>query len=556
MRAHRRIAAGLFAGLGLQVGVWAVLIPELVASRDLEPAALGLGLAVMAATSIGALAAAGPLADRIGRRPLAVAGAAGFAVAFALLAGVEAQAALWPTLALYGVASGFLDLAANAIGSDYERAHRVRAMIRLHAGFSGAAAVGALLAGAVGPDTYWIATAVYVVLAGAAAVAPLPPHEAAAHDPPAGAAHESSVAAGEAAGDDSPGEGAGGRLALLRNPAIAVAVALCTLCFFGDGALEGYAALFLRDVLESGALLTGAALAAFHGASMVGRLVFSRPADERLVLTIAGLLASAAMALVVLAREPAVAAAGLLIVGFALAPGGADRAVAGRPQRPRAQRHRGVAGHHGRLQRVRPRPAVRRPARERDVAAHRADPGRRLDGDDRRAGPQGTVNKVSRDLVFGYGSLPAEEAGVECCLHDHRCDWDVAMDNREVIPGYKVYVDPETGERPAVEVAYLSISPHEGARVDGVAIPVSDDKLAALDRRERNYDRREVTHLVAADLGGRIWAYFGKPDARRRLARGRRRGTAVVSRGYVDMVRVAVPPDLPVRALVRRDVGT
>jgi predicted MFS family arabinose efflux permease len=93
-----------------------------------------------------------------------------------------------------------------------------------------------------------------------------------------------------------------------------------TLCFFGDGAIEGYAALFLRDVLESGALLTGAALAAFHTASLIGRLVFSRPASERLVLTIAGLLASAAMAVVVLAGSAAVAAAGLLVVGFALAP--------------------------------------------------------------------------------------------------------------------------------------------------------------------------------------------------------------------------------------------
>ena len=107
---------------------------------------------------------------------------------------------------------------------------------------------------------------------------------------------------------------------MLRTPAIAVAVGLVSLCFFGDGAIEGYAALFLRDVLESGALLTGVALAAFHGASLTGRLVFSRPADERLVLTIAGLLASAAMAVVVVARAPAVAAAGLLVVGFALAP--------------------------------------------------------------------------------------------------------------------------------------------------------------------------------------------------------------------------------------------
>jgi MFS family permease len=305
-RAHARIALGLFAGLGTQVGAWAVLIPDLVASRGLTPAALGAALALMAATSIAALAAAGPLADRIGRRPLAVAGAGGFAAAFALLAAVGTPAVLWPTVALYGVASGFLDLAANAVGSDYERAHRVRAMIRLHAGFSAAAALAALGAAALAaatsaPTAYGAVAAFYVALAAAAAIAPLPPHEEAG----------------------ARGSSRGPRLDLLPTPAIAVAVALCTVCFFGDGAIDGYAALFLRDVLASGSLLTGAALAAFHGASLAGRLLSARVADargERFVLTAAGLLASAGMTVTVGARAPVVAAAGLLLVGLALAP--------------------------------------------------------------------------------------------------------------------------------------------------------------------------------------------------------------------------------------------
>jgi cation transport regulator ChaC len=158
--------------------------------------------------------------------------------------------------------------------------------------------------------------------------------------------------------------------------------------------------------------------------------------------------------------------------------------------------------------------------------------------------------------VFGYGSLPAEEEGVACRLHDHDLDWGVAMDNRELVPGYKVYVDQHTGLRPAVEVAYLSITPEPGASVDGVAFPVTDEKLAALDRRERNYVRHDVTDLVDADLGGRIWAYVGSIAGRLRLARGRRRGTAVVSRRYLEKVPVDLTPDLPVRMLLRCDVST
>ena len=159
--------------------------------------------------------------------------------------------------------------------------------------------------------------------------------------------------------------------------------------------------------------------------------------------------------------------------------------------------------------------------------------------------------------VFAYGSLLADRRGTPCRLRDHRRDWDVAMDNRETIPGYKVYLDPETGQQPPVSVAYLSIVPATGECVEGVAFAVTDEELAVLDRRERNYDRCDVTHLIDVDLGGRVWAYVGSAGGRSRLADARRRGTAVVAHGYLDKVpsSIAVPDDLPVRRLLRRDVG-
>ena len=161
------------------------------------------------------------------------------------------------------------------------------------------------------------------------------------------------------------------------------------------------------------------------------------------------------------------------------------------------------------------------------------------------------MNTVRRQFVFGYGSLQAERGGLRCRLRDHRCHWGVAMDNRRVIPGYKVYVDPQTGERPPLHVAYLSITSEPGQHVDGHAFEVTDEQLEALDRRERNYDRRDVSDFVQLD--GRVWAYVGSAAGRRRLEQGRRRGTAVISRGYLD--KVGLPPDLPVRALLRCDVG-
>jgi len=163
-------------------------------------------------------------------------------------------------------------------------------------------------------------------------------------------------------------------------------------------------------------------------------------------------------------------------------------------------------------------------------------------------------------FVFGYGSLLDGATGTPCRLAGWRRRFGVAMDNRRTIPGYKYFLDARTGARPELFVAFLDVVPEPGASVQGIAAEFDAARLAALDDRERNYERREVTDLVDADHGARVWAYVGSAAGRLRLARGRRRGTAVVSHGYLEKVRsalgtVAVPPDLPVRALLRRDVG-
>jgi gamma-glutamylcyclotransferase (GGCT)/AIG2-like uncharacterized protein YtfP len=127
------------------------------------------------------------------------------------------------------------------------------------------------------------------------------------------------------------------------------------------------------------------------------------------------------------------------------------------------------------------------------------------------------------------------------------------MDNTRDLPGYKHYLDPETGERPAVYVAYLDLAPDAAESVSGLVFPVDAPTLDALDRRERNYERSEVR--VEPAPGGRVWAYFGTADARERFERGRASGTAVVDRGYYESVKNAAipPPPVPIRALTRID---
>jgi gamma-glutamylcyclotransferase (GGCT)/AIG2-like uncharacterized protein YtfP len=127
------------------------------------------------------------------------------------------------------------------------------------------------------------------------------------------------------------------------------------------------------------------------------------------------------------------------------------------------------------------------------------------------------------------------------------------MDNTRDLPGYKYYVDPETGERPAIYVVYLDLAPEPAASVKGVVFPVDATALEALDLRERNYERHEIA--IDPAPAGRIWAYFGSADARDRFERGKVSGTAVVDRAYYERVKgpASEPPPVPIRTLTRID---
>jgi dephospho-CoA kinase len=143
------------------------------------------------------------------------------------------------------------------------------------------------------------------------------------------------------------------------------------------------------------------------------------------------------------------------------------------------------------------------------------------------------------ELVFGYGSLAADlDGGHAAELRGYRRVWGVAMDNRADVPGYKHYRLRSDGSRPAVFVAFLDLLPDARASTRGVCVPVVADELPALDRRERNYERIDVTDAVAA-ARGTVWAYVGTPVGRDRLQHARGAGRAVVSRDYLERTRAA-----------------
>jgi hypothetical protein len=183
-------------------------------------------------------------------------------------------------------------------------------------------------------------------------------------------------------------------------------------------------------------------------------------------------------------------------------------------------------------------------------------------------------------FVFGYGSLalltgptPARTFspdGFVADLAGYVRGWGVAMDNRADVPGYKRYRTPE-GERPAAHVCFLDIAERPGGRVNGVCLPVDETRLAALDRRERNYVRHDVSDRVAGAAGAVIYAYVGSPEGRARLVRGCRDGDAVIATAYLAAVRAGFdalgtaeaqaaapsldPAGIPVMPLCREDLA-
>lgn len=136
------------------------------------------------------------------------------------------------------------------------------------------------------------------------------------------------------------------------------------------------------------------------------------------------------------------------------------------------------------------------------------------------------------DHVFGYASLVTDGGPAEVTwMRGVRRTWGVATDNSLGIPGYKMYLLRADGSRPPVFVAFLDLLPVAGSSVNGVLRPVDPAELDLLDRRERNYDRVDVTSAIESPPG-RVWAYLGSEGGRGRLSRASRVGKAVVSRDY------------------------
>lgn len=155
-----------------------------------------------------------------------------------------------------------------------------------------------------------------------------------------------------------------------------------------------------------------------------------------------------------------------------------------------------------------------------------------------------------RHYVFGYGSLVKGEEQIEkyvgqktmityCHLFGYKRVWNVAMDNRIVVEGYKYYND-DSGNRYGGYVTFLNIqesNPED--KLLGILFEVSEEKLPELDARERNYDRIDVSNLLDVNVEGKVWVYIGKKDAINRFDKGVAEGIIAINENYHNLVEDA-----------------
>jgi dephospho-CoA kinase len=152
--------------------------------------------------------------------------------------------------------------------------------------------------------------------------------------------------------------------------------------------------------------------------------------------------------------------------------------------------------------------------------------------------------------VFGYGSLVApasmartirrevkpHDGWLAAHLHGFGRRWNYGS------PHQRGDWHGPHGRVDAGVVVCLGLEAATDEHCNGVVIRVSDDELAALDWRERDYHRTEVTEHVSSEAGtmqGRVVTYVPRASAIDRYARARDERRAAVRRSYADLVERA-----------------
>lgn len=300
-RRARLAVSAMFVVNGFYFGTWAARIPAIQDHLQLTAAELGLALLAIAAGAVFVMPFIGRFAAHHGSRPGMVIGLVLMTTALPLAAIAPSLPILAAVLAMFGLASGILDISMNAHGLVVEQRYRRPILSAFHGVWSvgalGGAAVGSLFAGVgVPPLVHFAVIAALLGTFGLVATRWLLPREVDRVDEPAP----------------------------LRLPPRPIAM-LGLLAFGGllaEGSVGDWSAVFMTRSLHTDEATGALAFAAFALTMTLGRFA-GDAVVERLgpvaVMRGGGVLAAGGIGLAIAGVNPIVAIIGFGCAGVGLA---------------------------------------------------------------------------------------------------------------------------------------------------------------------------------------------------------------------------------------------
>ena len=297
----RAAVIAFFVLAGLAFSAWAVRIPDVKATLNLDDATLGLALLGTAAGSVVAMTASGWTIARFGSRRVTLAAALLACATLALPALAPSAQLLFAALFLFGAAYGALDVAMNAQAAAVEERWGSPIMSSFHGTFSAGALLGSFIAAVIAgrgvpPVPHLLGTGAALALLALVASRRLLP-----------------VAAESA--EDGP------TFALPVGPLAGIG-ALAFGVLLAEGAVADWSAVYLRDVLGATAAVGGLGYTAFSltmaGGRFAGDSLVQRLGPVR-VIRAGGVLVALGLGVALLAGSVPLALIGFACVGAGLA---------------------------------------------------------------------------------------------------------------------------------------------------------------------------------------------------------------------------------------------
>lgn len=295
-RAARAAVSTVFFVTGAAFATWAARVPAVQDRLHLSDGALAVALLGLSGGAFLGLPLVGGLVARLGSRPVLCGGMAVYLSALAAVAFVPNLPLLTVVLAVLAGGNTAVDVAMNTQGVLVERGYGRPVLGGFHAMFSLGGVVGGAVGGGVasqgvgvGPH-FAVAAGVLAVVVVAAVTALLPDAHTGTTDP-------GPVLA-------LPGKG-------LWVPGF---IAFCAL--MGEGVINDWGAVYLRDVADASAGTAGAGFAVFSAGMVIGRLSADRVRGR--VGTTRFLRGCALVSAVGAVLPVAVAVAGTGLVGYGL----------------------------------------------------------------------------------------------------------------------------------------------------------------------------------------------------------------------------------------------